>query len=169
MSSKGSLVGAIVERKAGAPAAAPTPRPTSNGGFPSVQHRSKSAFQRARGNQKTVSTAERPSSPPSIAPPRQARNAVQDEDEHPGSQVIAKATEDWRRQMEEENQKKVEAMTEQEREAERKEILERFGPNIGEVLRKARMAREATQTQGTNKGERAGRPRTDSKALKSAF
>ena len=47
----------------------------------------------------------------------------------------------WRTQVEEENQKRVEAMTEEEREQERREILEKFGPDVGEILRKARKAR----------------------------
>ncbi|GJE92561.1 hypothetical protein PsYK624_087160 [Phanerochaete sordida] len=165
MSLKGSLVGSIVERKAGAPAAAPTSRPTSNGGFPGVQHRSKSAFQRAREGQKSPSTTERPPAPPSVAQPRPTQE--DDEDESRSSRVIAEATEDWRRQMEDENQKRVEAMTDEERDAERREILERFGPNIGEVLRKARLAREAAGRESTD--ERMGRPRTDSKVLKSAL
>lgn len=38
-------------------------------------------------------------------------------------------------------------MTEHEREEERREIEERFGKNIGEVLQRARKAREANQEQ----------------------
>jgi RPAP1-like, N-terminal len=45
--------------------------------------------------------------------------------------------------MSEENEKLVAAMTEEEREQERSQIGEKFGKNIGDVLRKARMAREA--------------------------
>jgi hypothetical protein len=33
-------------------------------------------------------------------------------------------------------------MTEEERERERKEIVERFGANVGDVLRRARLARD---------------------------
>jgi hypothetical protein len=44
--------------------------------------------------------------------------------------------------MSEENERRVAAMTEEEREQDRREIREKFGKNIGDVLRKARMARE---------------------------
>jgi RNA polymerase II-associated protein 1 len=71
--------------------------------------------------------------------------------------------------MEEENQRKVEAMTEEERETERKEILERFGPNIAEVLRKARAARESAQAESHSIPERPSRLQADAKVLKSAF
>jgi len=45
--------------------------------------------------------------------------------------------------MTEENERLVAAMTEEEREQERRQIRENFGKNIGDVLRKARTAREA--------------------------
>lgn len=44
--------------------------------------------------------------------------------------------------MEEENTRKVESMTEEEREEERRELLEKFGSGLGDVLRRAREARE---------------------------
>jgi hypothetical protein len=49
--------------------------------------------------------------------------------------------------MSEENERRVAAMTEEEREQDRREIEERFGKNIGEVLRRARMARESHEKQ----------------------
>jgi hypothetical protein len=49
--------------------------------------------------------------------------------------------------MSEENERRVAAMTEEEREQERREIEEKFGKNIGDVLRRARLAREAHQKQ----------------------
>jgi len=49
--------------------------------------------------------------------------------------------------MSEENERRVAAMTEEEREQERREIREKFGKNIGDVLKKARMAREADEKQ----------------------
>ena len=70
--------------------------------------------------------------------------------------------------MEEENQRRVEAMTESELEAERKEILERFGPNVGEILRRARAAREAAQLKDGLEDTRSSRSPTGSKVLKSA-
>lgn len=68
--------------------------------------------------------------------------------------------------MEEQNRRRVEAMTEEEREAERREILERFGPNVGEILRKARAARDAAQAQAAS-AEPSRHQRSNSKVLKS--
>jgi len=52
-------------------------------------------------------------------------------------------TDDWRVRVSEENERRVAAMTEEAREQERREIEEKFGKDIGEVLRRARMARES--------------------------
>jgi hypothetical protein len=49
--------------------------------------------------------------------------------------------------MSEENEKRVAAMTEEERTQERREIEEKFGKTIGDVLRKVRMARESREKQ----------------------
>jgi hypothetical protein len=49
--------------------------------------------------------------------------------------------------MSKENERHVAAMTEEEREQERREIEEKFGKHIGEVLRRARMARESHEKQ----------------------
>jgi len=54
--------------------------------------------------------------------------------------------------MSEENEKRVAAMTVEEREQERREIEEKFGKNIGDVLRRARMAREAHEKQAVPPG-----------------
>lgn len=48
---------------------------------------------------------------------------------------------DWRQAISQENETRVHAMTEEEREQEKREIVERFGDNIGELLKKAREAR----------------------------
>lgn len=163
--SKLSLVGSVLERKPSAPATAP--RASTNGGFPAVQHRSKSAFQRAREDQRRAGGPARPVHAPIVASTSPSKPSKdENDDEHPGSRAIAEATEDWRKQMEEENQRRVEAMTEEEREAERREILERFGPNVAEILRKARAAREAEQANG-GEGQPSS-PRSNSRVLKSA-
>jgi hypothetical protein len=47
--------------------------------------------------------------------------------------------------MSEENESRVAAMSEEGREQERREIEEIFGKNIGDVLRRARLAREALE------------------------
>jgi hypothetical protein len=49
--------------------------------------------------------------------------------------------------MSEENERRVGAMAEEEREQERREIEERFGKNIGDVLRRVRIAREIQEKQ----------------------
>lgn len=169
-SPKSSLVGSVFERKPSASPSIPSaPRSNANGGFPSVQHRSKSAFQRARQDQKKVGGSDRPTRAPSVVSASSSKLAEDGgPDEHPGSRAIAEATEDWRRQMEEDNRRRVEAMTEDEREAERREILEKFGPNVGEILRKARAARETAYLKDTSGDDRTSRPRADSKLLKSA-
>jgi hypothetical protein len=56
---------------------------------------------------------------------------------------------DWRAQISEENERRVAVMTEQERDEERREIEEKFGKDIGEVLKRARMVREANKGQTT--------------------
>ncbi|KAJ7919333.1 hypothetical protein B0H13DRAFT_1708973 [Mycena leptocephala] len=134
------LVGAVFER---APASAPsTPfTPASKTGFPQALHRSKkSAFARAREAQATTANSDRrdrdyvpvvvPSKRPIDVPP--LRN---DEPE------VKEDREDWRAQMSRENELRVSAMTDEEREEERREILEKFGPGIGDLLKKVREAR----------------------------
>ena len=49
---------------------------------------------------------------------------------------------DWRDRISKENEEIVASMDDAEREEERRQILERFGTNIGDVLKRARLARE---------------------------
>lgn len=49
--------------------------------------------------------------------------------------------------MSEENERRVASMTEQEREEAQREIEEKFGKNIGEVLKRAKIARGADKGQ----------------------
>jgi hypothetical protein len=49
---------------------------------------------------------------------------------------------DWREQMSAENKMRVANMTDEEREAEKQEILKRFGTDIGDVLLRSRQARD---------------------------
>lgn len=49
--------------------------------------------------------------------------------------------EEWRAQMSKENAERVAAMTDEEREDARRQIVERFGANVGEILRRASLAR----------------------------
>ncbi|CCM05739.1 uncharacterized protein FIBRA_07971 [Fibroporia radiculosa] len=125
------LVGSILERKPRATPLAPSPKPASGKtGFPAVQHRSQSAFARSREQQKRTPSARSQQVP-----------AVQNV--HASALEAGNGnTDDWREQIDEENRRRVEAMSEEEREEERREILQRFGPSVSETLRKVRELRE---------------------------
>ncbi len=128
-----SLIGSVVERK---PSSSAPTAPRLNGprqtGFPAAQHRSKSAFSRARGEQGNLETLGRSQRAPVVSQSKPSPTPLSDND----------SSTDWRGQMEEENARRIENMTEEEREQERREILEKFGTGIGGVLQRARAARE---------------------------
>lgn len=129
------LLGSVFERKPSGPALPPKPTSASSHGFPAVQHRSKSAFARSRENaQKPTSVTKeiRPQAPPIVAS-AQLDSTKSEKPVH----------DDWREQLSRENETRVANMTDEEREAEKKDILERFGAGIGDVLERARRAREA--------------------------
>jgi RNA polymerase II-associated protein 1 len=137
MSDKKPLVGSVFERKPGSSGISPS-SPKSNEsatGFPMALHRSKSLFARKRGTQQQSIIPSHVAISPVVQ--RAPRTQGQEEPD----------TDDWRVQMSEENERRVAAMTEEEREQERRQIRENFGKNIGDVLRKARMAREAHEKQ----------------------
>ncbi|KAJ7660981.1 hypothetical protein DFH06DRAFT_1326228 [Mycena polygramma] len=134
------LVGAVFER---APASTPsTPfAPASKTGFPQAPHRSKkSAFQRVREAAGATSSLKPRDHVPVVVPSKREASRPSPSDEPP-----TKDPDDWRAQMSRENELKVSAMTDEEREEERREILEKFGPGLGDVLKKVREAR-ATST-----------------------
>ncbi|KAH9960104.1 hypothetical protein BC827DRAFT_1209135 [Russula dissimulans] len=135
------LIGSVYERKTGSSTPAP-PAPKAVGsttGFPAAQHRSKSAFARNREiQQKPAVPSSRAAVPAVVQLAPRAQGLVPSEDP---------ASVDWRVQMSEENERRVATMTEAERTQERREIEERFGKNVGDVLRRARMAREAMENQ----------------------
>ena len=131
MSDKKPLVGSVFERKPGSSMVSPS-SPKSNEsatGFPRALHRS-SLFARKRGTQQQSVIPLQAAIPPVVQ--RAPRTQEQEEPD----------TDDWRLRMSEENERLVAAMTEEDREQERRQIREKFGKNIGDVLRKARMARE---------------------------
>lgn len=130
-----SLIGSIQERKPASKVSAPS---SPNTGFPAVQHRSQSVFARGRGT-----SQKRAREVPAVQASR-FRSQLSSFTITP----MNSGPEDWRAQTEEENRHRVESMTEEEREQEKAEILERFGPNVADVLRKAREAREAQQRRG---------------------
>ncbi|TDL19699.1 hypothetical protein BD410DRAFT_900034 [Rickenella mellea] len=143
------LVGNVLERNI-------SPRPptrfvnasqeSQNTGFPSVQHRSKSAFARAREARRKPTFESQRDVP--IVQPVAGPSSARISRDSPGFSIdssrpgVEDVSEKWRDQMSEENVRRVESMTDAERQEERTEILEKFGPNIGDVLRKAREARE---------------------------
>jgi len=135
------LIGSIVERK-------PTTTPifkqknqsNSDTGFPIAQHRSKSAFAKAReasrgsatsthvpvvqhGNQSSVSQA----------PSTQSVDSTMER--------VNTSTGEWQTQMSRENEERVENMSVEEREEARTEILERFGPDILDLIRRKKQRR----------------------------
>ncbi|KAI0642917.1 hypothetical protein C8Q79DRAFT_1095487 [Trametes meyenii] len=153
--SQSSLVGSILERKPVAKPSAPA-RTATKTGFPAVQHRSQSAFARSRldaqkpaGQRLREVPVVQPSSGFSHGSPVPEGKGGQSNGDPDG----------WRAQMEEQNKQRVETMTEEEREQERVEILEKFGPNVAEVLRRAREARE-----GKGKESRSESPEVGAKS-----
>ena len=102
--SQSSLVGSILERKPVSKPSSPSQAATRNG-FPAVQHRSQSAFARARGGaQKRVREV------PTVQSSPVPRNQESSES------LAVDTAEGWRAQVEEDNRRRVEAMTEEERE-----------------------------------------------------
>ncbi|KAI0354834.1 hypothetical protein OH77DRAFT_1511920 [Trametes cingulata] len=151
-----SLVGSILERKpAGKPTSPSLPsQSTTKTGFPTVQHRSQSAFARAQRNASKTGS-ERVRNVPVVHSSSSLRSeTVQTKPELPPASPAS--PDDWRGQMEEENRRRVEAMSEEEREQERAEILEKFGPNVADVLRKAREAREGKRKSGVDENQEVG-------------
>src|ERR1700710_2261482 len=130
-----SLIGSVFERKAPTAPTAPSPRftHTPGSGFPAVHHRSKSAFARAREEEKSSGNA-RSTTVPSALPTRPAEQSL--------SRDLAPANDDAiRRQISEENERRVATMSEDEREQERREIIDQLGNGVGDLLERVRAAR----------------------------
>jgi len=130
------LIGSVLERKRNAVAQPPKPIDSHRQGFPSAQHRSKSTFGRSRESARGPNHAAnetRPSVPPIVVSNLQGTKEVESK-----KPIIH----DWREQISVENETRVADMTDEEREAEKQEILKRFGTGIGDVLMRARQARE---------------------------
>jgi len=135
------LIGSVYERKTSAFSEVNRPKPSgsSRTGFPVVQHRSKSAFARGRDEFKRSG-----SGGPNRTKDIPVVRSVNDTGGRTGGLTPRPVidTDDLRRQISEENEKKLEAMTEEERNQERREIIEHFGVGIGDLLQKARETRE---------------------------
>ncbi|KAF8158446.1 hypothetical protein B0H34DRAFT_797833 [Crassisporium funariophilum] len=133
MAQRPSIVGSIVERKPTASFSTPQASTSGKTGFPTVQHRSKSAFARNREELRKPA-ASRPQDVPVVRP----TNAP----------LVSADPGDWREQISKDNEDRVAGMTEEERDDERKQIMERFGASIGDVLERARKAREKKVPEG---------------------
>jgi RNA polymerase II-associated protein 1 len=149
------LIGSVFERKTSSPKNPITPANAT--GFPTAQHRSKSAFARARedakrqGERGSAAQTSRVREAPVIVgsgvstPPAQSTVLPNPRSFHPslGDDSRGALQEaDWRKQISDENERRVAEMSEEERAQEREEILARFGGNISEVLSKARAKRQ---------------------------
>lgn len=138
-----SLIGSVLERKPSSPKPPSQSRFSgainSKTGFPLAQHRSQksSAFLKGREDGRRKPDERLDQVPPVISTPGLGPRTMQN-----GIQNATDTAEDWRQQISTENEARVQAMTEEEREAEIREILDKFGPSVGEILRRARDKRE---------------------------
>ncbi|EFI27216.1 cytoplasmic protein [Coprinopsis cinerea okayama7 len=165
MASNKPIVGSIVERK---PSSKPTGQKPGFGGgpsgFPSVQHRSKSAFARNREEAQRRNAAGgvngRPTGPPTVTASTSSSTASSTAGPTPSTKPQpspsgfslandhAPPKDDiaiMREHISQENEKIIAGMSPEEIEEERRQIIARFGTGIGGVLEKAkknRMKRE---------------------------
>ena len=128
-----ALIGSVIERKTTAPSGPVLP--WFGAGFPAVHHRSKSAFARNREAVRKTDNA-RPKYVPQLVTSQKAPKVVEGGD--------------WRDQLSRANEERVQNMTEEEREREKQEIIERFGSHVGDVLRRTRLARNGTSLEGVD-------------------
>lgn len=142
-----SLVGDIQERESKAPrstqdASLGTPRNKANPetGFPQAQHRSQSAFARAREARRNAppksddTPVVQPTTELSVAGPSTATGS-------PSTHPPAMSEEELRAEISSQNEKRVLEMSDSEREREREEIIERFGPGIVELMQRVKRRR----------------------------
>ncbi|KAF9464201.1 hypothetical protein BDZ94DRAFT_1308216 [Collybia nuda] len=132
-----SLVGSVFERNSSTSFTPPVPSGSGKTGFPAVQHRSKSAFARNRDELRKPGYTRSQDAPPKILSDLKPEPVDPDQ---------------WRWQMSRENEQRVEGMTEEEREEERRAIMDRFGAGVGDLLKRVKNAR-MKQAQGTPNGE----------------
>ncbi|KAH6912601.1 cytoplasmic protein [Coprinopsis sp. MPI-PUGE-AT-0042] len=139
MSSGTPIIGSIVERKPAAVAgAARAPSGSPSTGFPSIQHRSKSAFVRSR--EETQRATARLQAPPLIATSRpQFQNPSKPT--QLGYPTVKDDPEVIRDQISRENEAVIAGMSQEQIDEERRQIIERFGSGIEGILEKARRNR----------------------------
>lgn len=157
------LLGSIIERKPDRTAVSPKRTNPNTSGFPVAQHRSKSAFARNREAQKSTSAEKelRAQAPPIVvSTPTIAAK---------GPNPEPPASDRWREQMNSENEMRLANMTDEEREEEKREILQRFGAGVGDVLKRARLARERHAAKELWPGHQQRAPPLPSEADTEAF
>ncbi|KAJ7600749.1 hypothetical protein C8J56DRAFT_911181 [Mycena floridula] len=149
-STRPPLVGSVFERKPSASSSsfAPLSTETRKTGFPPVKHRSAFIRSREQTQARSLHVPVVQSSPKVDAGDAEPRlgeaSKLKQETEPAESEVYSaepESTDDLFEEISRENAAKVAAMSPEEREAERREILEQFGEGIGEVLRRAREKR----------------------------
>jgi RNA polymerase II-associated protein 1 len=164
------LVGSVFERRPlganGSGASALSPRSgAEKTGFPAVKRRIDNldpgsgigASSKPKGKSSFLRSREGISKTPEIPIPGPMQTVRLGGPRAPAD--LEKEDTDWREQISHENEMKVASMTDEERERERQEILERFGDGIGEILRKAKANRlamskqESDLTTDLNEGE----------------
>ena len=136
------LVGSVLERTPGSTLSSfRSPAPKT--GFPPVQHRTKSAFARSRDlSKQSTPNAGHPSQPPLVTSQYLKPSNVLP----PSTSNESK----WREEVGRENEDIVARMSPEERELERRAILERFGPGIGAILQRTK------QNRGMRRDEKGG-------------
>ncbi|TRM62114.1 hypothetical protein BD626DRAFT_433540 [Schizophyllum amplum] len=166
------LVGNILERKP-SEQRAPAPRmtPGARGGFPAATHRSQSAFARSRSSKEAQSKlANGTSAPPIVhavsgsgsSRPSPLRTTITSldnipspidsrayPDDHSSEMSAVKSPSSWEEQMRRENEQRIAGMTDNEREAGVQEVVDMFGPGIGDLMRAVREARERRAASST--------------------
>ncbi|KAI6136210.1 hypothetical protein F5141DRAFT_1185256 [Pisolithus sp. B1] len=132
-------------------------------GFPAVQHRSKSAFTRAREEATANNAATRWNKVPLVVPTGELQPPPTTE-----TKSALTDAEDLRHHISQANEQRLASMTPEEIEKERKAILEQLGSDAPDLMRRVREARErklaredpqATEAEGkVTSSEQMGRP-----------
>ncbi|KAG8955426.1 hypothetical protein FRC04_008777 [Tulasnella sp. 424] len=146
-----SLVGEIQERESSrstqdAPLGTPRHSIDSSTGFPQAQHRSKSAFARAREARRNAPPKSddipvvQPTSEPSLAGSSTAVDL-------PPTTPPQIPEEQWRAEIASQNEKRVREMSDSEREREREDLIERFGPGIVDLMQRVKRRRVKSPSQ----------------------
>ncbi|KAG6337386.1 hypothetical protein ID866_1709 [Astraeus odoratus] len=134
-----TLIGSVVERKSSGPSIAKSSKftATPGTGFPVAQHRSKSAFARAREEAKANNDVARLDKAPLLALTKETRPPSTVE-----TKPIPTDVEGLRCQISEENERVVANMSPEEVEKQRQEVLEQLGSGAEDLLKRVWEARQ---------------------------